>query len=70
LHAALLDYWSLHQSERLRRDVTSEHAAQQQRASETPLDQAARVCLLMHVGVGREVLDGNRRDRLCRLWSR
>jgi hypothetical protein len=52
LHAALLAYESLHQRERLRRDVTCERAALQQRASSAaPLDQAARVCLLMHVGV-------------------
>jgi hypothetical protein len=43
-----------YQSERLRRDVTCEHAALQQReASAAPLDEAARVCLLMHVGVAQ-----------------
>ncbi len=42
----------MYQSEILRRDVTDEHAVlqQQRAASAAPLDQAARVCLLMHVG--------------------
>ena len=54
LHAALLAYQSLQQSERLRRDVTSEHGALQQRAASAALlDQAARVCVLMHVGVAQ-----------------
>ena len=54
LHAALLAYESLQQSERLRRDVTCEHGALQQRAaSAAPLHQAARVCVLMHVGVAQ-----------------
>ena len=53
---------NLHQSECLRRVGTCEHAALQQReaieapleaARETPLDQAARVCLLIHVGVAQ-----------------
>ena len=44
----------MHQSERLRRDVTCEHAALQQRAaSAAPLHQAACVCLLIHVGVAQ-----------------
>ena len=54
LHAAFLAYWSVNQSGRLSRDVTCEHAALEQRAaSAAPLDQAARVCLLIHVGVAQ-----------------
>jgi hypothetical protein len=41
LHAFLLVYLSVHKRERLRRDVTCEHAALQQRAlSEAPLEKA------------------------------
>jgi hypothetical protein len=45
---------SVHDSDRLRRDVTCEHAALQQRAAvEAPLHEAPHVCLLMHVGVAQ-----------------
>jgi hypothetical protein len=36
------------------RDVTCEHSALQERAaSAAPLDEPARVCVLMHVGVAQ-----------------
>jgi hypothetical protein len=63
---------SVQHSERLRRDAACQPGALQQRASSAaPLDEAAGVCVLIHVGVvSRQVLHYDGSDRLCRLRRR
>ena len=61
----------MHQSEGLRRDGAWEHAVLQQRAAgAAPLDEAADVCVLMHVSVPQANTGMQQHQALCVLHAR